>query len=435
MNEEIAKIAQRWEMLSGRARGNALASAMVCELATRAGFEWYVSRGSERLEEFLDYDGNGIFRVHGFGKTKITRLCDILEIVLDNELEIEVEQEISAMTKALEMLERWSVPVCFPCSLIALPIRVRHYCEENQITRLDELLDEWERLGHSGFKARKNLGRKSVDKLETFIGSLVSGDLKLASHFLPLEPDRVGVDFAASLTHVLSEQSPVELEMLNLRLRNGMTLEEIAETYELTRQRVSQVEVKFLAQVSLRLDHFHSLHTDVLRSWVELEDWFALVRWKGDPDQGLLAKAALESIFHDSPQGVARELSGEARMEDLEDKLGACPDLWFGGTSLQGFLDGLNADDKEAFCEQLTTGRRFRVDHATGRVHPARTDLRRCIEAMVAEEDDPIPLTWVVELVKKTGYYPTLERIDVLRRRNRWRQRNDFLDQMILWAE
>jgi hypothetical protein len=195
------------------------------------------------------------------------------------------------------------------------------------------------------------------------------------------------------------------------------------------------VEVKFLAQVSLRLDHFHSLHTDVLRSWVELEDWFALVRWKGDPDQGLLAKAALESIFHDSPQGVARELSGEARMEDLEDKLGACPDLWFGGTSLQGFLDGLNADDKEAFCEQLTTGRRFRVDHATGRVHPARTDLRRCIEAMVAEEDDPIPLTWVVELVKKTGYYPTLERIDVLRRRNRWRQRNDFLDQMILWAE
>jgi len=234
---------------------------------------------------------------------------------------------------------------------------------------------------------------------------------------------------------VLLEQSPSELEMLKRRLQDGMTLEESAETYELTRERVRQVEAKFLAQVSLRLDHFRSLHEDILRAWVELKDWFALVRWNGDADHGLLAKAALESIFHDSPQGVARNLSGEARMEELEDKLGACPDIWFGGTSLEGFLAGMNADEKEAFCEKLTEGRRFRVDHATGLVHPARTDLRRCIEAMVVEEEDPIPLTWIVELVRKTGYHPTLERIDVLRRRSSWRQRNDFPDQMILWRE
>jgi hypothetical protein len=54
---------------------------------------------------------------------------------------------------------------------------------------------------------------------------------------------------------------------------------------------------------------------------------------------------------------------------------------------------------------------------------------------MVVEEEDPIPLTWIVELVRKTGYHPTLECIDVLRRRNSWRQKNDFPDQMILWRE
>jgi hypothetical protein len=64
-----------------------------------------------------------------------------------------------------------------------------------------------------------------------------------------------------------------------------------------------------------------------------------------------------------------------------------------------------------------------------------RTDLRRCIAAMVAEEDDPIPLTWLVQLVRKTGYHPTLERGDVLRRRSSWRQSSDFPDQMILWRE
>ena len=431
----MAKIAQRWEILSGKAKATALASSRVRDLAKQAGFEWYVSRGDERLEEFFDYDGEGIFQLYSFGKTKITRLCDILETVLENEPEIEVEPDLPAMTKALETLERWKVPVDFPCSLIALPIRVNNYCEENQIATLDVLLGEWARLGHSGFKAKKNLGQKSVDALETFLGSLVSGDFKLASRFLPLDPGGSGADFAASLTHVVLEQSPSELEMLELRLQDGMTLEESAEGYDLTRERVRQVEAKFLGQVSLRLDYFRSLHKDLLRSWVELEDWFALVRWNGDPDHGLLAKAALESIFHDSPQGVARELSGEARMVELEDKLGACPDLWFGGTSLEDFIHGMNADEKEAFCEQIAAGRRFRVEQATGRVHPARTDLRRCIRAMVAEEDDPIPLTWIVELVRKTGYHPTLERIDVVRRRSSWRQRNDFPDQMIIWRE
>jgi hypothetical protein len=437
VTSKLAKIAQRWEMLSKKAKGTALASSRVRDLAKKAGFEWYVSRGDERLKEFLDYDGEGIFRLYSFGQTKIRRLCDILETLLENETEIEVEAEedLPPLTKALETVERWNIPVNFPCSLIALPIRVSHYCEENQIATLDALLGEWERLGHAGFKAKKNLGRKSVDELETFIGSLVSGNFKMASRFLPLDPDCSGADFAASLTHVLMEQSPTELEMLKLRLQDGMTLEESAETYELTRERVRQVQAKFLAQVSLRLDYFRILHKDLLSAWVELEDWFALAKWNGDPDHGILAKAALESIFRDSPQGVARELSGEARMEELEDKLGACPDIWFGGTSLEGFLAGVDADEKEAFCEQLTAGRRFRVDHATGRVHPARTDLRRCIEAMVAEEDDPIPLTWIVELVRKTGYHSALERSDVLRRRSSWLQRDDFPDQMILWRE
>lgn len=431
----MAKIAQRWELLSGKAKGTALASSKVRDLAKQAGFEWYESRGDERLEEFLDYDGEGIFRLYSFGKTKITRLCDILETLLENDLEIEVELDFPPMTKALETVERWNVPINFPCSLIALPIRVRHYCEEKQIATLNALLGQWERLGHSGFKAKKNLGRKSVDELETFIGSLISGDFKSASRFLPLEPDGSGADFAVSLSHVLFEQSPAELEMLKLRLQDRMTLEESSETYGLTRERARQVEAKFLAQVSSRLEYFRSLHEDLLKSWVEMEDWFALVRWNGDPDLGLLAKAALESIFHDSPQGVARELSGEARMEELEDKLGGCPDLWFGGTSLEGFLEGMHADEQEAFCELLTAGRRFRVDHATGRVHPAKADLRRCIEAMVAGEDDPVPLTWIVELVRKTGYHPKLLRGDVLRRRRSWRQRYDFPDQMILWRE
>ena len=54
MTAKMAKIAQRWEILSGKAKATGLASSRVRDLAKQAGFEWYVSRGDERLEEFFD---------------------------------------------------------------------------------------------------------------------------------------------------------------------------------------------------------------------------------------------------------------------------------------------------------------------------------------------------------------------------------------------
>ena len=149
-----------------------MASSVVRDLVTRAGFEWYFSRGDERLVDFLNYDGERIFRLPSFDKTKITRLCDILEILeilLENDLEIEPYSDLPPMTKALETVERWNVPLNFRCSLLALPIRVNHYCEENQIATLDALLSEWERLGHTGFKAKKKSGERQNLRMKSQI--------------------------------------------------------------------------------------------------------------------------------------------------------------------------------------------------------------------------------------------------------------------------
>jgi hypothetical protein len=55
---KIAKIAQGWERLSGKAKGTTLASSRLRDLAKQAGCEGYISRGDERLKESLDYDGD-----------------------------------------------------------------------------------------------------------------------------------------------------------------------------------------------------------------------------------------------------------------------------------------------------------------------------------------------------------------------------------------
>jgi len=44
--------------------------------------------------------------------------------------------------------------------------------------------------------------------------------------------------------------------MLERRLQEGMTLEESSKTQDLTRERVRQVESKFLQQVQRRLEYF-----------------------------------------------------------------------------------------------------------------------------------------------------------------------------------
>lgn len=428
-------VAHRWETLSKRAKGTAFASARVRDLAQSAGLGWYASRGDERLSDFLVYDEVDIFRIHSLGKKKIGRLCDILETLLDEDTAVVETVEIQESSKILETLSCWSIPENFPCSLISLPIRISHYCEENQITTLGDLLGEWQQLGFIGFKGKRNLGVKSVRELEAFVDSLVKGDAELASRFLPLAPEAKGADFAVSLYHVLMQQSHKEIDILMLRLIDGLTLEECAIDKNLSRERVRQLELNFLTQITLRLNYFQITNEVLLRAWVGSKDWFTLAKWNGGEDLGYLAKAALESIFRDSPHGVARELSEEMKMAKIEDELDACPDLWFGGTCLGDFLNNLDLDDRAVFCEKLTLSTRFTLDQATGRVHPARTDLRSCIMAILMEEDNPLPLTWLVDLVKKTGYFPKLERNNVIRARSRWRKRNDFPDQKILWDE
>ena len=165
------------------------------------------------------------------------------------------------------------------------------------------------------------------------------------------------------------------------------------------------------------------------------EDWFTLVEWHHSSDGERLAKAALDAIFKDSAQGVAKDLALESRLEGIEETLWSAQDLWFGGVILEDFLKSLQQEERDAFCVRLMETNSFRFDQSSGRVHPGRTDLRRCTEAMLIGEEDPLPLTWILELIRKTGFHPNLERYDLLRRRSMWRTQYDFPDEMILWRE
>ncbi len=259
--------------------------------------------------------------------------------------------------------------------------------------------------------------------MEVFVESLRRKDFKTASWFLPIALSGNGLSLGSALTLISAAPSLSERSLLDRRLVQRMTLETSAEESGLTRERVRQVEAKFLNEVSEMLEYFNADRARLLDAWISSGNWSQELQLLGLKENEEFIAAALEAVFKDTPQAVARTLGEESRLEDWHEELLAHPELWFGGVKLSEFLaDQVPVDDQQGFCEHVSGSSVLRLDYLDGRVHPARTGLRHTVEAMLAREDDPIPLTWLMELLARTGYHSSLSPQFVRRQHQRCRR-------------
>jgi transcriptional regulator with XRE-family HTH domain len=298
---------------------------------------------------------------------------------------------------------------------------------------MSQLLDEWQKHGFDGFMSMKNLGKKSVKELELFIQALCHSDHDTASLFLPLCPSRSGLSLPVALASLAELPKAAERQMLERRLISRMTLEESAEEAGVTRERVRQIEAGFLSEIEERLNYFASERDELLHAWVTGRDWLEILRPINEND---LVKAAIEAIFDETPQACARDLTKEATWESWREEIRTHSDLWFGGVELERFLaDRVPINQTEEFCECIASSRELRLDHGSGRVLPIRTSLYLTVVAMLAREDDAIPLTWLVKLLVESGFHPTATKQTLKRHRKSWLSRSDFESNKILWNE
>jgi hypothetical protein len=423
----------RWNIIVSKARNLDWGDVGLRELARICDLNWYQVRGNESLAGFLVYDGNQLINLPSFGRKKIIKLCDIVSKA------VEIWTNKSPMTTSLEKIEpiatlrEWGVPEDFPCRLCLLPVRVLRHCEKHALKDVTHLIDEWQKHGFVGFMSMKNLGKKSVKELEIFVHALCDRDHATASLYLPLCPSGSGLSLPVALSSLAKLPKTAELQMLERRLIGRMTLEESAEEACVTRERVRQIEGGFLREIEERLDYFAYERNELLHAWVTGQDWFEVLR---PMDKEELVKAAIEAIFDETPQACARDLSKESKWEAWREELRSHPDLWFGGVELDSFLaDRVPVNQTEEFCECLTFSRELRLDHCSGRVLPVRTSLYLTVVAMLAREDDAIPLTWLVELLIQSGYHPTATKQTLMRHKRNWLARSDFENNKILWNE
>ena len=112
------------------------------------------------------------------------------------------------------------------------------------------------------------------------------------------------------------------------------------------------------------------------------------------------------------------------------------PDLHLGGFDLQEFLDAqVPMESHEVFINELVSRPALTLDYTTGHVRPTSPCVRDTVTAILAQEEEAIPLTWLVRRVQGIEGCEEGDADFILRNRYRWSQLG-FLDlARVLWHE
>ncbi len=445
MKEWQQELGVRWEAV--RAKALTLGwhdedSPFVANLAGRHGSEWFMKRRDDRVSEFMPHDADSLFNhLYGFGEIKCRRLIEILEAAVDasdvsdgTEWAEGGKQRI--LPKAAEVLDRWGVPPNYPLHLVPLSTRLLNFCQQQEITSLPTLLDFWETIGWNGLLAHDNIGRRTAQELQDLSTAITTADATSVRRWLPLNDGETGLCLRRALAFCYGALTAQEVDVLTLRLVEKWTLEESAADYGITRERVRQYEAAYLKGIRDILEWFAHEHATMLEAWMEGREWQAQVFPQTSSEAAILILAGIESCFADTPQGVARRLAREAELQGWLDGLTNHRDLHLGGVDLQSYLDSTVAAERQPeFIGELTSKGGVVIDLASGLVKPLSPCVRDTLCAILAQEEDAIPLTWLAHRVQGIEGCEEGDSDFILRNRYRWSQLGFLNLSKVLWNE
>ena len=434
----------RWETI--RAKGRVLGwhktdSPRVAELARQVRMSWFTTRSQDEVHEFMAYDTDGLFNdIAGFGPKKCRKLIEILNAA-SSDVEVPGLGTESAASETFiidcaEVLKQWGVPFTYPLHLLPIGTRLMNFCEQQQVDNLFRLLEVWHEQGVVGMLARDNIGRRTVDELKTLAYAISKADTEAVRRWLPLNEAGNGLCLRRALALSYGMLPPQTLVALNNRLVDKLTLEESAEDFGITRERVRQYEAAYLRDIRAILDWFSHEHTQMLETWMEHGEWQALVMPQASLEAEALILGGIEAVFADTPQGLARRLADETVKESWTERLLSHPELHLGGVNLQAYLDATVPEaEQPEFIASLACENGLIIDYDQGLVKPSAPCVRDTICAILAQEDEPISLTWLAMRVQAIEGCEEGDKDFILRNRYRWSQMGFLKLAKVIWDE
>ena len=440
--EMLAGYEQRWTNV----RSAGLAQPILVQniytvgaLAHRFHLPWYKPLDDIWASYYLAFDYHQLMAHPGFGVTKLERLIAIFEAALGSDIQqMAAVPSMAPTKKARDTLQDWRIPESFPVSLMRVNARIINYCENNHIETLGALLDSIESLGEAGLLQQANLGRKSVSAVLALFRSLQSNDAAVVRQYLPLSNEGSGLSLAISVRRIIEGLSAKQRHLMERRFVHKMTLEEAGKEAKLSRERVRQVARDFLLGPLQRLlDWFPAEQQALLQVRLDHGDLGQMLGPFASPSDEALAIGAITAVFEEEPEAIAANLHQEQQFEIWYEKLSSSAEFQRSGLDFQSFLDlTVPVHQQPAFMDFLFKKPGLSIDHESGRILPERGSLRRLVHALLMEEDDPVPATWLVRLVQESVFHREMTVRTLLRNYRYWLQQHpDFPRDRILWNE
>jgi len=441
MKKEEDTLAERWK----HARTAAMADPQYlnCEpcmgdLARWTGLPWFRTIGSHPVAYYLVRNFYELTILPGFGAKKCSRLVALVEASTAATFVRPTSMQMQSFPDPKVRLKEWGVDESYPVSVIPLSARALKFSDNVNAHTLGELLNTIGDYGESELLRQRNLGRKSVNQMLGLFNAIRVGDKDQARRWLPLaEGGRQGLSLRVAIHRLIADLDSRQRPLLERRFGQGMTLEESAQALGVTRERVRQIARDFLVIPLKRLLSVYANDREPLfRKWLggslpstELGPF--------DSGSAALVNGALADIFSDTPEAIAAQLNQEVLLETSFEKLKKSREFHQTGVNFQFYLDQqLPVRLHAVFTEFLFQKPGLTLNHETGVITPEHPSLRRLVQCIIAEEEDPIPATWLLKLVQEAEAFKNLDSNDLKVRFRGWVQSNlNFPSNRILWDE
>lgn len=409
---------------------------------------WYASRSSDTLDDFITFSWDELLRRSTFGSKKVDLLLTILVEAIEREtgqpldldasttsLRTRGEQEENAPADPLSPLAELGIAADFPIELSQFSSRVKNFCESINITTIAGLIHLLHRDGEVGLLKRENLGRKSVGEIIGFCAAVADRSGADLVHYLPYNLQRRTLCFQTAIGLAIGALEPDLRQILSRRLIEQHTLEEAGTAAGISRERVRQIEAKFVEDISAAFTWFNS-DRSVLFHRIESDESIDDLLVDLAVADRVLAERAIAQVLRDSPEGRAVRAEKLRLFEVWGNEMRTLPLFYFGELRLRPFLEshGYTGVAKE-FASYGVEHRLFMYDEASDALLPVGVTLKGVAATLLKRTDTGLTDSELVDQLRRVPDLRHVTRESVRRNFAVWKTDPNFPTDRVLLSE
>ena len=422
--------AEQWSSVISFLNAAGIADRSFGDFAHTVKIDWPANRLHEPLGPFLELDWDATQKRRGFGAKKLDQLFLNMSAIAGHlgwayrsEPRLPVTPPSADFDPAT--MEKIGLPQEFPVSTGFFSERVLEFCANANLKTVADLARLTSSTGWKTLSlAYKNFGSRSAGEVERFSAALRRIDKVSLQEFLPIRASGLGLDLGLAAMHVANSHRTIGFEGLSKRLVFGQTLEEVAIEFNVSRERVRQVESILLDAIQQILAAVPAARTELWRQWAELGAIRSVKTEQGEgADQ--LASAAVHRLFIESETGKSLLAEREKKCVAMFRLISEEPLFYSGKLNLAEFVasraDAIEVHHLLAWNERSSA---FVLEEGAGTIEAVNPRAKQVVASLLRR--GVTSATEILDFISKVQRLDPWDLPSFKRNYLYWRQDSDF---------